>query len=100
MTAITTSTRIDEVLQQAVESGVVPNVVATAANAEGPIYEGAVGPRAVGSPDPVTADTLFRIASMTKIITTVAALQLSEQGKLDLDAPVATYRPEFAELQV
>jgi methyl acetate hydrolase len=100
MTAITTSTRSDEVLHQAVDSGVVPNVVATAANAEGPIYEGAAGPRAVGSPDPVSADTMFRIASMTKMITTVAALQLAEQGKLDLDAPVATYRPEFAELQV
>ena len=37
---------------------------------------------------------------MTKMVTTVAALQLVEQGKIDLDAPVETYRPEFAELQV
>ena len=54
----------------------MPNVVATAANADGPIYEGAFGPKAVGKPDPVTVDTLYRIASMTKMVTTVAALQL------------------------
>jgi methyl acetate hydrolase len=99
MSAIT-GTRIDQVLQDAVESGAVPNVVAMAANQDGPIYEGAAGPRAVGQPDPVTPDTFFRIASMTKMVATTAALQLSERGELDLDAPVETYRPEFAELQV
>ena len=99
MSAIT-GTRVDEVLQQAVESGAVPNVVATAANGEGPIYEGAFGPKAVGKPDPVTTDTLYRIASMTKMVTTVAALQLVERGDLDLDDPVAKYRPEFQDLKV
>ena len=99
MSAIT-GTRIDQVLQQAVESGAVPNVVAMAANQDGPIYEGAAGPRAVGAPDAVTPDTLFRIASMTKMVATTAALQLHERGELEFDAPVATYRPEFAELQV
>ncbi len=91
-----TGTRIDQVLQDAVESGAVPNVVAMAADAHGPIYAGAAGPRAVGESDPVTPDTMFRIASMTKMVATTAALQLAEQGKLELDAPVETYRPEFA----
>jgi CubicO group peptidase (beta-lactamase class C family) len=95
-----TGTRIDQVLHDAVESGVVPNVVAMAADADGPIYEGAAGPRVAGGSDTVTADTTFRIASMTKMVATTAALQLVEQGKLDLDAPVETYRPEFADLQV
>jgi methyl acetate hydrolase len=45
-------------------------------------------------------DTLFRIMSMTKMPCTVAALQQVEQGNLDLDAPVAEYCPEFAEIQV
>ena len=99
MTAIT-GTKIDEVLQSAVEAGKVPNVVAVAASADGPIYEGAFGPKAVGQPELVTADTNYRIASMTKMVTTTAALQLVERGKLDLDAPVADYRPEFAELKV
>jgi CubicO group peptidase (beta-lactamase class C family) len=39
---------------------------------------------------------MLRIASMTKMVTTTAALQLREQGKLDPDAPVAAYQPEFA----
>src|SRR3954453_3342268 len=99
MSAIT-GTRIDQVLQDAVESGAGPNVVAMAANEDGPIYEGAAGPRAVGQSEPVTPDTLFRIASMTKMVATTAALQLAERGELDLDAAVETYRPEFAELQV
>ncbi len=45
-------------------------------------------------------DTLFRIMSMTKMPCTVAALQQVEQGNLDLDAPVAEYCPEFAEISV
>jgi len=58
------------------------------------------GPRAVGESDPVTVDSLFRIMSMTKMPCTVAALQQVEQGNLDLNAPVADYCPEFAEIQV
>lgn len=99
MSAIT-GTRVDEVLRTAVESGTLPHVVATAADADGPIYEGAFGPKAVGKPEPVTVDTLYRIASMTKMVTTVAALQLVERGELDLDEAVPKYRPEFADLKV
>jgi len=94
------SAGIDSVLQNAVDTGVVPNVVAMAADTEGPIYEGAAGPRAVGESDPVTPDTHFRIASMTKMVVTVAALQQVERRNLDLDAPVEQYLPEFANLQV
>src|SRR5581483_9679848 len=50
--------------------------------------------------DPVSVDSLFRIMSMTKMPCTVAALQQVEQGHLDLDAPVASYCPEFAEISV
>jgi CubicO group peptidase (beta-lactamase class C family) len=94
------SAGIDSVLQAAVDAGDVPCVVAVAADGGGPIYEGAAGPRAVGSPEPVSPDTMFRIASMTKMVATVAALQLVERGKLDLGAPVEQYLPEFADLQV
>ena len=94
------SASIDTVLRTAVSSGAVPNVVALAADRGGVIYEGAAGPRVAGQPEPVTADTMFRVASMTKIITTTAALQLVERGALDLAAPVAAYLPEFADIQV
>jgi methyl acetate hydrolase len=92
--------KIDEVLQSAVARGDVPGVVALAARADGVFYEGAAGKRAADAGDPITPDTMLRIASMTKMVTATAALQLSEQGRLDLDAPVDTYRPEFADLQV
>jgi methyl acetate hydrolase len=91
---------IDQVLQAAVDRGDVPSVVAIAADRDGVIYRGAAGPRAAGSDDPISADTHLRIMSMTKIVATVAALQLVEKGRLDLDAPIDTYCPEFADVQV
>ncbi|HJU00651.1 MAG TPA: serine hydrolase domain-containing protein [Actinomycetes bacterium] len=91
---------IDAVLADAVAAGDVPNVVAMAADRAGPIYEGAAGPRTAGREDPVTPDTHFRIMSMTKMLATVAALQQVEAGRLDLEAPVESYCPSFAEVQV
>lgn len=95
-----THTTIDGVLQSAVASGAVPNVVGIAADRDGVIYEAAFGPRVAGQAGDVTVDTRFRIMSMTKTVVTVVALQLLEQHKLDLDAPVEEYVPEFAEVQV
>ena len=93
-------TGVDEVLERAVADGAVPSVVAIAADRDGIIYEGAAGPRVAGGEDPVSVDTHFRIMSMTKIVATTVALQLVEQGKLELDAPVERYCPEFAEVEV
>jgi methyl acetate hydrolase len=93
-------TSIDDVLQGAVDSGAVPNVAAIAADRKGIIYEGAAGPRVAGESEPVTVDTHFRIMSMTKMVATVAALQLMERGQLDFDAPIERYCPEWADLQV
>jgi methyl acetate hydrolase len=81
--------RLDAVLKQAVDAKEVPGVVAMAATERGVLYEGAVGPRALeAGAASMTPDTVFRIASMTKAIATVAAMQLVEQGKLKLDDPV------------
>jgi CubicO group peptidase (beta-lactamase class C family) len=91
---------IDGVLEQAVESGAVPNVVAIAADREGVLYEGAAGRRAPDDSEPVGPDTRFRIMSMTKMVATVAALRLMEQAKLDINAPVEEYCPDFAGVQV
>jgi CubicO group peptidase (beta-lactamase class C family) len=62
-------------------------------------YEGAFGVRDT-SGTPVKMDSIFAIASMTKAITTVAALQLVEQGKFQLDEPVSKHLPQFADVQV
>src|SRR3954468_22911509 len=91
---------VDDVLQAAVDSGDVPCVVAMAGDRDGVIYEGAAGERAPGSGEPVGPDTTFRIASMTKMVATVAALQLVGRAALDLADDVETYLPEFGELEV
>jgi len=71
----------------------VPGVVALAADASGQIYEGAFGVRSLDGGAAMTLDTVFRIFSMTKAVTCVAAMQLVEEGRLALDAPV----PEIGE---
>jgi len=100
MSRIGDTSTIDQVLADGVAKGAVPNVAAIAADRDGVIYEGAAGTRVAGGDDPVPVDTHFRIMSMTKIVATVAALQQVERGTLDLDAPIDSYRPEFADLQV
>jgi CubicO group peptidase (beta-lactamase class C family) len=94
------SSRIDAPLRDAVETGKVPGVVAMAANADGIVYEGAFGHRLLGGAQPMTLDTVFSIASMTKAITGAAAMQLVEQGKLTLDEPLGRFAPQLAEPQV
>jgi methyl acetate hydrolase len=87
---------IDAILAEAVASGEAPGVVAMAANADGVFYEGAFGRRERKTGAAMTRDTIFRIASMTKAVTSVAAMQLVEQGRLRLDQPVGKIMPELA----
>jgi methyl acetate hydrolase len=88
--------QIDEVLKKATDRGDVPGVVAMAATRDGPLYQGAFGTRALPDGATMTPDTVFWIASMTKAITSTAAMQLVEQGKLALDGPIAEVLPELA----
>jgi methyl acetate hydrolase len=91
---------VDAALRAAVERGDVPQLVAVAADDAGLLYEGASGPDRTDGEVPVGTGAVFRIASMTKAVTTVAALQLVERHRLDLDAPVHRYLPEFGDLPV
>ena len=91
---------IDKVLRNAVESGDVPGVVAMATTPEGTAYEGAFGKRALPAGPPMTADSVFWIASMTKAITSTAAMQLVERGRLSLDRPIGEVLAELASPQV
>jgi CubicO group peptidase (beta-lactamase class C family) len=101
MSSAINGSAIDKLLSNAVASGAVPHVAAIAADWDGIIYEGAAGPRVTGAgSDPVTTSTAFRIMSMTKMVAMAAALRQVERGELDLDAPVDTYLPEFAGVQV
>jgi methyl acetate hydrolase len=78
----------------------VPGVVGVVTNREGTLYEGAFGVRTLGAPAPMTLDTVVLIASMTKAITSVAAMQLVEQGKLDLESPASRWLPDLGKIQV
>ena len=91
---------IDRVLQQPVAAGALPGVVGLAANDGGIFYQGAFGRRRVDAPDPMTLDTVFRIASMTKAITATAAMQLVEAGRIGLEQPIGEIAPEIAQVQV
>lgn len=64
------------------------------------VQSGAYGYRDLGRTSPMREDSIFRIYSMTKTVTTVAVLMLMEEGKLSLDDPVARHLPEFSNLQV
>jgi len=79
---------IDAVLRRAVDAKEVPGVVAMAASDESVFYEAAFGTRDLARGPAMTMDTVFRIASMTKLVTSVAAMQLVEQGRLKLNDPV------------
>ena len=93
-------TQIDTVLNRAVESGDIPGLVAMAADDSDIIYQGAAGRRGDATAPAMTTDTVFRIASMTKAVASVAAMQLVEQGKLSLDEALETKIPQLAKRQV
>jgi methyl acetate hydrolase len=91
---------LDAALRKAVDDKAIPGVVAMATDRQRTLYQGAFGMADMATGRALTADALFRIASMTKAITTTAAMQLVEQGRFGLDDPVEKYLPAFARMQV
>jgi len=96
----TPSNAIDKVLQEAVGEKKLPGIVAMVAVGDRIVYEGASGKRDTTKNIPMTADAIFRIASMTKPVTSVAIMQLVESGRIKLDEPAATYASELSNVQV
>ena len=97
---MTEFSHVDEVLGSAIDRRDVPGVVAMAATRDGVVYQAAFGRRALSDEAAMSTDTVFWIASMTKAITSAAAMQLVEQGKLALDNEIANVLPELAAPQV
>ena len=97
---MTEFSQVDEVLGSTIDRGDVPGVVAMAAARDRVVYQGAFGRRALSDEAAMSTDTVFWIASMTKAITSAAAMQLVEQGKLALDYQIADVLPELAAPQV
>ena len=92
--------RVGDYIRQEIAAGTIPGAVMLIQQHGHPVYFESFGVRDVASGRPMTADTIFRIYSMSKAITSVAAMMLVEDGKLALDDPVSKYIPAFANVKV
>jgi methyl acetate hydrolase len=90
---------IDETLRTGIARRKIPAAVGMVASGERILYSGAFGTRDT-SGVPVAPDSIFNVASMTKAITTVAALQLVEQGKVKLEEPASRILPQLGKVEV
>lgn len=96
---------VDEIVEEYIEDEQFPGAAVIVGDSEGIIYEGYYGDiqlydmgELINDPEPVTEDTLFDLASLTKVLsTTTAIMKLSYDGEIDLDAPVSEYLPSFGE---
>lgn len=91
---------LDETLRSALERRKIPAAAAMAATAEKTVWSGAFGKRDSTSGVDVTTGSIFAIASMTKALTSTAAMQQVEAGKLTLDEPVSRHLPQLGKLKV
>jgi len=89
-----------EFVDRAVDRRLAPAVVVGVVDAERPIFLHAAGMRDVRHGAPLAPDAIFRIASMTKPVTSLAVMMLAEDGAIDVEAPAATYLPELDRLRV
>jgi len=92
--------QLDQILAAGIERGAAPGAVAVVVNRDGEVALSAAGERAAGSGLAMTTDTVGAIFSMTKAVTGAAAMQLVEQGRLDLDAPAGEICPQLGEVTV
>src|SRR5258708_10372346 len=88
-------TRIDQTLKDYVAKGHIPGAVALVVRNGKIIYEKSVGFSDIGNKTQLTSDNIFRIASQSKAITSLAIMMLWEEGKFLLDDPISKYIPEF-----
>ncbi len=94
------ATKIDDAIREGMGRHRIPAVAAMVANPDAITYTGAFGKRDSASGIDLKPDSVFFIASMTKAITSTAALQLVDRGKVDLHGPVSQYLPQLADLEV
>jgi CubicO group peptidase (beta-lactamase class C family) len=92
--------RVGEYLREQIANGKIPGAIVLIRQHDKPVYHEFFGVRDVATKLPMTDDTIFRLFSMTKPITSVAAMMLVDEGKLRLDDPVAKYIPSFSAAKV
>src|SRR5258705_9324069 len=91
---------IDDFINGEIATGKIPGAIVLIQRHGQPVYFKCFGKRDVEKATPMTADTIFPIHSVTKTITSVAAMMLVDQGKIALDDPVSKYIPSFAGVKV
>lgn len=91
---------VTNLVYEYVASGKLPGVVAALGWGSAPPLQIARGTLAQDSLVPVDLDSLYRIYSMTKPVTGIAAMMLVDEGKIDLDQPIAEFLPKFSKMQV
>src|SRR4030088_1448493 len=92
--------RIGDYIRNEIATGKIPGAIMLIQQHGHPVYFENFGVRDVESKRPMTPDTIFRIYSMSKPVTSVAAMMLVEDGRLRLDDPVSKYIPAFADVRV
>jgi CubicO group peptidase (beta-lactamase class C family) len=89
---------LDDLFNEVISDGIAPGAVAIATTGAETFYHGAYGKMAIDRDDQMTPDAIFRIASMTKAITSVAAMTLVDEGALSLDDLASRYIPRLGDL--
>jgi CubicO group peptidase (beta-lactamase class C family) len=97
---LSSSAEIDAYLTSVVRDTRIPGMVGLVVDADRVVYTGAFGRQNVGAGVPMAADSIFRIASMTKPVTSVAVMMLVQEGDVGLDDPISQYLPAFEDKQV
>jgi CubicO group peptidase (beta-lactamase class C family) len=92
--------RVGDYIRNEIATGKIPGAIMLIQQHGQPVYFESFGVRDVETMLPMTTDTIFRLYSMSKPITSVAAMMLAEDGKLSLDDPVSKYIPDFAAVKV
>jgi CubicO group peptidase (beta-lactamase class C family) len=92
--------RVDQMIQRRIDAGDMTGAVTIIARKGRVVHLEALGVMDLDSKKPVTKDTMFRVASMTKPMTGVAIMMMIEEGKVRLSDPVSRYIPEFKNLKV
>src|SRR5580704_5308971 len=92
--------KVGDYLRDQIAGGKIPGAIVLIQQHGKPVYHEFFGVRDVATKEPMTDDTIFRLFSMTKPITSVVAMQLIDEGKISLDDPVAKYIPSFANVKL
>ncbi len=91
---------VEELLTDDINNNKIPGAVVLVGNEKGIVYQKAFGVKNPLTNEKYATDDIFRIASMTKAITSVAVLKLWEDGKINLDDPIEKYIPEFKDAEI